>query len=71
MLRLKSLGQSVIESGEARVLPAADPLFATALFLVIAAGRRVSRGRLTRPLLTNLPDRPGKHRTPTEVVIVL
>ena len=61
MLRLKSLGQSVIEAGEARVMPAAETVFATALYLVMEAGRPVGRDELTRLLWPDVSDSQAQH----------
>lgn len=41
MLRLKSLGQTLIEADDARLTPAAETVFATALYLIIETGRPV------------------------------
>ncbi|HEY9515068.1 MAG TPA: AAA family ATPase [Gemmatimonadaceae bacterium] len=43
MIRLRSFGQCIIEVGDARLTPSAETLFATALYLVLEAGRPIER----------------------------
>lgn len=61
MLRLKSLGQTLIEAGEARLTPAAETVFATALYLIIEAGRPVGRDELTRLLWPDVSEARAQH----------
>jgi DNA-binding SARP family transcriptional activator len=46
MIRLRSLGQCLIEIGNARLAPDSEMLFATALYLVVEHGRPVRRSEL-------------------------
>jgi len=46
MIRLRSLGQCVIEVGDVRLTPAAETLFATALYLVVEGPRPIDRREL-------------------------
>jgi len=45
MIRLRSLGECLIEVGDTRVTPAAGTVFATALYLVLEGGRSAQGGR--------------------------
>jgi DNA-binding SARP family transcriptional activator len=46
MVRLRSLGQCVIEIGETRLTPAAERMFAITLYLVLEGGRPIGRREL-------------------------
>jgi len=61
MLRLKSLGQTLIEADDARLTPAAETVFATALYLIIEAGRPVGRDELTRLLWPSVSEARAQH----------
>ena len=61
MLRLKSLGQTLIEADDARLTPAAESVFATALYLIMEAGRRVERDELTRMLWPGVSEARAQH----------
>ena len=61
MLRLKSLGQTLIEADDARLTPAAETVFATALYLILEAGRRVEREELTRMLWPGVSEAQAQH----------
>ncbi|MDQ2931599.1 MAG: AAA family ATPase [Gemmatimonadota bacterium] len=61
MLRLRSLGQCVIEAGETNLLPAAETLFALALYLIMEAGRAVGRAELGRALWPGVPSGKAQH----------
>ena len=61
MLRLKSLGQTLIEADDARLTPAAETVFATALYLILEAGRRVERDELTRMLWPGVSEAQAQH----------
>lgn len=47
MLRLRSMGECVIEVGPTRLTPDLDVLFATSLYLILERGREVLRSELT------------------------
>jgi DNA-binding SARP family transcriptional activator len=61
MIRLRSIGQCIIEVGDARLTPAAETLFATALYLVLESGRAVSRQELTDMVWPLASERRGQH----------
>jgi DNA-binding SARP family transcriptional activator len=61
MLRLKSLGQTLIEVDDARLTPAAETVFATALYLIMEAGRPVGRDELTRLLWPGVSETQAQH----------
>jgi DNA-binding SARP family transcriptional activator len=61
MLRLKSLGQTVIEVDDARLTPAAETVFATALYLIIETGRPVGRDELTGLLWPGVSEAQAQH----------
>jgi DNA-binding transcriptional activator of the SARP family len=61
MLRLKSLGQTVIEADDARLTPAAETVFATALYLIIETGRPVGRDELTQLLWPGVSEAQAQH----------
>ncbi|MBK5188229.1 MAG: AAA family ATPase, partial [Gemmatimonadaceae bacterium] len=61
MLRLKSLGQTLIEADDARLTPAAETVFATALYLIIEAGHPVGRDELTRLLWPGVSEARAQH----------
>jgi DNA-binding SARP family transcriptional activator/tetratricopeptide (TPR) repeat protein len=61
MLRLKSLGQTLIEADDARLTPAAETVFATALYLIVESGRRVEREELTRMLWPGVSEAQAQH----------
>src|SRR6478672_2196828 len=61
MLRLKSLGQTLIEADDARLTPAAETVFATALYLIIETGRPVGRDELTQLLWPGVSEAQAQH----------
>jgi len=61
MLRLKSLGQTLIEADDARLTPAAETVFATALYLIIETGRPVGRDELTQLLWPGVTEAQAQH----------
>ena len=61
MLRLKSLGQTVIEANEARVTPAAETIFATTLYLIMEAGRPVGRDEITQLVWPGVSEAQAQH----------
>jgi DNA-binding SARP family transcriptional activator len=61
MLRLKSLGQTLIEIDDARLTPAAETVFATALYLIIETGRPVGRDELTRLFWPGVSEAQAQH----------
>jgi DNA-binding SARP family transcriptional activator/tetratricopeptide (TPR) repeat protein len=61
MLRLKSLGQTLIEVDDARLTPAAETVFATALYLIIETGRPIGRDELTRLFWPGVSETQAQH----------
>src|SRR5687768_11427273 len=61
MIRLWSLGDSLIEIGETRIGPDAEVLFATALVLVMERGHRVPRDRVIALLWPDAEEANGRH----------
>ena len=61
MLRLKSLGDALIEADEARLTPSAESVFAAALYLIVEAGRPVGREELTRLLWPGVSEARAQH----------
>ena len=61
MLRLRSLGKTLIEAGDARLTPAAETVFAVALYLIVEAGRRIGRDELTRMLWPGVSEARAQH----------
>ena len=61
MLRLKSLGQTIIEADDARLTPAAETVFAVALYLIVEAGRPIGRDELTRLLWPDVSEARAQH----------
>jgi DNA-binding SARP family transcriptional activator len=61
MLRLKSLGETLIEVDGARLTPAAETVFATALYLIIETGRPVGRDELTRLFWPGVSETQAQH----------
>jgi DNA-binding SARP family transcriptional activator/tetratricopeptide (TPR) repeat protein len=61
MLRLKSLGETLIEVDDARLTPVAETIFATALYLVVEGGHPVGRDELARLVWPDVPDRRAQH----------
>ena len=61
MLRLRSLGQTLIEADDARLTPAAVTVFATALYLIVETGRRVEREELTHMLWPGVSEAQAQH----------
>jgi DNA-binding SARP family transcriptional activator len=61
MLRLKSLGQTLIEVDDARLTPAAETVFATALYLIMETGRPVGRDELTGMLWPGVSEAQAQH----------
>lgn len=61
MLRLKSLGQTLIEVDDARLSPAAETVFATALYLIMETGRPVGRDELTQLLWPGVSEARAQH----------
>ncbi len=57
MIRLRSLGQCLLEVGDTRLTPAAETLFAAALYLVLEAGRPLARRELIDVIWPNVEDR--------------
>ena len=57
MIRLRSLGQCLLEVGDTRLTPTAETLFAAALYLVLEAGRPVARHELIDVIWPNVEDR--------------
>ncbi|MDQ3997674.1 MAG: AAA family ATPase [Gemmatimonadota bacterium] len=58
---LRTLGESVIEVGEARIGPSAPHMFAALLYLALESGRRVPRARLQELLFPTSDERSGSH----------
>ncbi len=61
MIRLRSLGQCVLELGESRLAPDAEVLFGSALYLVLERSRRIERPALLRLLWPEATERQGAH----------
>ncbi|MEO8881276.1 MAG: AAA family ATPase [Gemmatimonadaceae bacterium] len=61
MLRLRSLGQCLIEAGDTNVLPAAETIFAVALYLIMESGRAVRRDELGRLLWPDVSESQAQH----------
>jgi len=61
MLRLKSLGQTLIEADDARVTPSAETVFATTLYLIVEAGRPIGRDELTRLIWPGVSESRAQH----------
>src|SRR3954463_2727902 len=61
MLRLKSLGQTLIECDKPRHTPAAETVFATALYLIIENGRPIGRDELTRMFWPGVSEAQAQH----------
>ena len=61
MLRLKSLGQTLIEVDDARLTPAAETVFATALYLILETGRPIGRDELTRLFWPGVSESQAQH----------
>ena len=61
MLRLRSLGQTLIEIDDARLTPAAETVFATALYLIIETGRPIGRDELTRLFWPGVSESQAQH----------
>ena len=61
MLRLKSLGQTFIEIDDARLTPAAEVVFASALYLIIETGRPIGRDELTRLFWPGVSESQAQH----------
>jgi DNA-binding SARP family transcriptional activator len=57
MIRLRTLGECVIEIDDVRVQPKSQHLFAALLFLVLQAGQRITRQRLASVLWPDLDER--------------
>jgi DNA-binding SARP family transcriptional activator len=58
---LRTLGESVIEVGEAQIGPGAPHMFAALLYLALECGRRVPRARLQELLFPTSDERSGSH----------
>lgn len=61
MLRLRSLGQAIIEANESIVTPSAEAIFATSLYLIMEAGRPVGREELTRLVWPSVSEGQAQH----------
>src|ERR1700733_14317414 len=61
MLRLKSLGQTIIEANEALVTPSAETIFATSLYLIMEAGRPIGRDELTQLVWPGVSEAQAQH----------
>lgn len=61
MIRLRSLGECVIEVGERRIVPQQEVLFATLLVLILERGRWVSRSELAGLLYSSPASSLAKH----------
>ncbi|MGI9077842.1 MAG: ATP-binding protein [Gemmatimonadaceae bacterium] len=61
MIKLKTLGQCVIEIGENRVGPDAELLFALQLYLAMDRGRRIGRGALAALLWPGIQEARAAH----------
>ena len=61
MIRLRGLGQCTLEVGDTRLLPAAETLFATALYLVLEGGRPIARRVLMEVLWPTVSERRAAH----------
>ena len=61
MVRLRSLGECLIELGGVRVDPESEVLFALLLHLVVERGRRVPRARLVELCWPGEPDERARH----------
>ena len=61
MLRLRVLGECVIETGSARVAPDSERLFAALLYLCLERGRSVGRQTLIQLLWPGVVDENGRH----------
>jgi DNA-binding SARP family transcriptional activator/tetratricopeptide (TPR) repeat protein len=57
MIRIRTLGECVIEVDDVRLQPKSQQLFATLLFLVLQAGKRITRQRLAGVLWPHLDER--------------
>ncbi len=61
MIRLRALGQCVIEIGENRIGPDAEILFALQLYLAIERGKRVGRGAIASLFWPATPETRAAH----------
>jgi len=61
MIRLRGLGQCTLEVGDTRLLPAAETLFAAALYLVLEGGKPVTRRALLEVLWPTVSERRAAH----------
>ncbi|HET7583717.1 MAG TPA: AAA family ATPase [Gemmatimonadaceae bacterium] len=61
MIRLRSLGECVLELDGAQLLPDAEVLFGTALYLVVERERTIERGALLRLLWPAATERQASH----------
>ncbi len=61
MLRLHSLGQSVIEAPGGRLTPESTRKFALVLYLLSETGRQIPRSRLTELIFPDRPDSSARH----------
>ena len=62
MIRLRALGQCVVEVGDHQITPESDVLFALLLFLSMSAGRAVPRAELLDLLWPDSAPRNARHR---------
>ena len=62
MIKLRTLGECVIEVGGTRLAPDADLLFATLVYLVMERGRQIGRDALARLLWPGVPCDRARHR---------
>ena len=61
MIRLRSLGECVIDLGEVQVGPPSEVLFALLLYLIVERGHRVPRARLVELLWPEESDERARH----------
>ena len=61
MIRLRGLGQCTLEVGDTRLLPAAETMFATALYLVLEGGKPIGRRALMEVLWPTVSERRAAH----------
>jgi DNA-binding SARP family transcriptional activator len=61
MIRLRTIGECVIEIDDVRVQPKSQQLFAALIFLVLHAGKRVTRQRIAGVLWPDLDEHRSLH----------
>src|SRR5438128_12289179 len=62
MIVLRALGTAEIDTGVTTMTPSQDVTFATALYLILEHGSRISRARLTSLLWPRAPQQSRAHR---------